>query len=472
MQTSPREDVGVSEAPTPRSKIPPAPRPRRILILSWYFPPVNTIGALRIGSLARFLVERGHEIGVVAGSAWGHPETLPLGMPLERVTYAPWADVNAPPALLQKAIKRLGRASPTASPAPAQAPAADRGDSGTASSKSVLRRASELYVNLTNLPDNRIGWLPGAVRAALRMGRGWRPDLVLASGPPFTALLAARIASSRLNLPWIAELRDRWADDPYGDGVYPPWRIGLDDWLERRVLATASGLVTVSEPWAEFYRRKYGKPVATVYNGYDERDFPETDLAPPGSPGPELIIGYTGGIYPGRRDPTPLFQAIRLLGPEAQRIRVVFCGTDPSHVLPLAGRAGIPELVEVRPAVPHTASIEFQHRSDVLLLMQWNDPREQGNCPGKFFEYLASLRPVLILGLADGVPATIIRERSAGFFSNDPPVIAGQLRAWLEEKTVHGQVRPLPRAAREGLSRRLQFERLERFIGDVLPASP
>jgi len=96
--------------------------------------------------------------------------------------------------------------------------------------------------------------------------------------------------------------------------------------------------------------------------------------------------------------------------------------------------------------------------------MQWNDPREQGNCPGKFFEYIASLRPVLILGLEDGVPATIARERFAGFCANDPEAIAERLKAWLKEKEQFGHVRPLPPAAREGLSRTIQFEKLEQFL--------
>ena len=326
----------------------------------------------------------------------------------------------------------------------------------------MLHRASDLYVNLTNLPDTRIGWLPWAYSAGLKLCRDWQPDLLFASGPPFTALLATRLLSARLGVPWVAELRDRWADDPYSEA--PPWRAALDHWLERRVLASAKALITVTEPWAAFYRRKYDKPVATIYNGYDPLDFDFADAPAPPAPGAPLIIGYTGGIYPGRRDPTPLFAALKLLGDSGDRFRVVFCGTAPSHVLPLAERAGVARLVEVRPAIPYAASLEFQRQSDVLLLMQWNDPREQGNCPGKFFEYIASLRPILILGLEDGVPATITRERAAGFCSNDPQTIANQLRQWLREKERSGHIPSLPLAAREGLSRTIQFEKLQTFL--------
>ena len=438
----------------------------RLLIVSWYFPPVNTIGALRVGKLARFLIERGHDIGVVAGSHWGHPETLPLGAPLSRVTFAHVVDVNAVPKWLSERLKRRAK---SGTGAMVETPILEA--EPHSNNQSILQRLASLYTNLTNLPDNRIGWLPWARTAGLHLCKDWRPNLVFASGPPFTAFLAARSISKRLGVPWIAELRDRWADDPYGIGEYPAWRLRLDQWLERRVLDTAKGLVTVTEPWAEFYRRKYGKPLATIYNGYDPADFPASTERATRIPGAPLIIGYTGGIYPGKRDPTPLFQALRLLGTASDSFRVVFCGTDPAHVFPLAERTGVRHLVEVRPPVPYQQSLAFQREADILLLMQWNDPREQGSCPGKLFEYVASLRPIIVLGLEDGVPATIVRERSAGFCSNDPRLLAKQLKRWLEERKEFGEIRALPLSAREGLSRTIQFEHLEKFLEEMARAT-
>ena len=435
----------------------------KILIVSWYFPPVNTIGALRVGKFARFLIERGHDVGVVAGKHWGHPETLPLGVPLERVIYAESIDINAVPRKIAHLRARLsdgGGAEPVVAYSGNTVPPMEP------TAKSAARRASELYRYLTNIPDSRIGWLPWAYAASRRMCQTWRPDLVFGSGPPFTALIACRILSARIGVPWVAEMRDRWADDPYGE--QPSWRSVLDQWFERHLVSSARGLVTVTEPWAKFYRQKYGKPVATIYNGYDPLDFDFVESDYGSTPLPYLVIGYTGGIYPGRRDPSPLFAALRMLGETAERFRVVFCGTDPAHVFPLAECAGVAHLVEVRPAVPYKQSLEFQRQSDVLLLMQWNDPREQGNCPGKFFEYLASLRPVLILGLEDGVPATIARQRSAGVCVNDPTAIATQLRLWLRDKDEFGRVRSLPSGAREGLSRTVQFERLEKFLSEIV----
>lgn len=436
----------------------------KILIVTWYFPPVNTIGAVRTGKFARFLAERGHEVGVVAGRNWGHPETMPLDVPLERLAYAGALDLHGLPSFALRLLARGRRAA--GPPTPAARPRDPDPQPSVIPSVIPMSHLRQLYRHLTTLPDGAIGWLPGAYRAAIRLCRGWRPDLIFASGPPFTAHLVARAASARLGIPWVGELRDRWADDPYE--TFPPWRHRADQTLERHILGSALGLVTVSEPWAEFYRRKYGKPLAMILNGYDPADFDAPAAEEPADPAAAMVIGYAGSIYPGKRDPTPLFQALRQMGAAAEEIRIVFCGTDPALVLPLAERAGVASRVEVRPPVPYHQSLAFQRQCDILLLMQWNDPREQGSCPGKLFEYLASLRPVLVLGLEDGVPATFVRERAAGLCANTPEAIAAQLRVWLAQKRQFGRVPALPPRAREGLSRTLQFARLEQFLEDLL----
>ncbi|MBM3492477.1 MAG: hypothetical protein FJX68_18970 [Alphaproteobacteria bacterium] len=101
----------------------------------------------------------------------------------------------------------------------------------------------------------------------------------------------------------MAEYRDRWVDDPYLE--LPGWRMRFDRWLQRRVMTSAAGLVTVSEPWATQYRQKYSLPVVAIYNGFDPRDFPDDDTARP-APG-ALRILHAGSLYGGRRDPRRCF---------------------------------------------------------------------------------------------------------------------------------------------------------------------
>ncbi len=431
----------------------------KILIVTWYFPPSNTIAAIRLGHLARDLLAGGHDVQVLTAADQPYPQVLDLPFPPERVHYTGWSDINAAPTRIVHRLarrRRLVRSAGADVAPPAAAPAARPAKES---------RASWAWRHFTNIPDARLGWMPPAVREGLALVARWRPDVVFASGPPHTTLVIGRRLAGRARLPLVVELRDRWFDDPYEKS--PALREWIDRRLEAWVVGGAGGLSTVSEPWAETYRARYGKPVATVYNGYDPALIGD-DEAPGAAGEAGLVIGYFGGIYVGRRDPGPLFAALSRPELAGTAVRVVFHGTPPDLVFPLAEREGVRDRVSVLPMVPNAEAVRLQRRVDVLLLMQWNNPLEQGNVPGKLFEYLAARRPILGLGLEDGVPATIIRSRGAGAYANDPAAIAAQLAAWAGEKRADGRLPPSPPSARAGFSRPEQSKTLERLLETVV----
>lgn len=446
----------------------------KILMVSWFFPPANTIGAVRMGRMARFLSQQGHELKVLAAEDLPFPKTLPLEIAEEQVVYARWSDVNALPDRMTDAAKAVlspflssRRASGDSTPAETPQPTGPSG--GEPEKPGALRRLRSalggFYSNAVNLPDARIGWMPHAMRKGRTLLSEWKPDVIYATAPPFTGLLIGYRLSKKFDVPLVTELRDRWVDDPYDPP--PGWRLRIDGILERRVIARAAALVTVSEPWAEDYRAKYGKPVTVVYNGYDPEALEgATSLGSPGEPA--LRIVYTGGIYPGKRDPAPLFAAMQSLGLGPERIRIDFYGTNPDHVWPIARRYDVESLVKVHSSVTHREAVELQQSADILLLMQWNDPREQGNVPGKLFEYMGARRPILLLGLENGVPAAFLREREAGFYGANPEAIAKQLETWIDMKR-KGGIPPQPEASRSGLTRDDQYAKLNEFLGEIVP---
>lgn len=432
----------------------------RLLVLSWYFPPANTMGALRTGKLVKYLLGAGHDVRVVCARDLPFAQTLPLEAPAERVTYTHWTDVNAPPKAVARWLHRLrGRGGPAGGDAPSPAPSP--GAAAAPRRRGLLNRLRAAYTDLLDRPDAYVGWYPFARLGMAAALKGWRPDVVFATAPPFTVLLAASHIARRRGIPWVAEYRDRWYEDPYYP--YPPARRERERRWEDRLLAGASGIVTVSEPWAEDYRARWGKPVEVVLNGFDPDDFPFEAERPRGEAG-LLRIVYTGIIYAGRRDPTPLFEAIRLLGDEARHVRVEFYGPKPDTIEPLIARAGVGEHVVLKDPVPYRDALSLQRAADILLLLQWNDASEAGNCPGKLFEYIGARRPVLALGLEGGVPDTILDARGAGAVINDPARIAERLRQWIAEKRETGEIPDTPPEARAGLSRPEQYARLERFL--------
>lgn len=446
----------------------------KILFVSWYFPPSNTIAAVRLGKLAKHLNDLGHSIQVLTVKDPPHPQTLPTEIEEARVHRAVWRDVNWFPLWVKNslvALLRGGRAKKATietSEGGGGASARPSADGGAPAiegkARRIRRKLSRLYAQAVNFPDKRIGWLPAARRRGIAVARDWRPDGIFASGPPFTTLLLGYLVSRASGVPLVVEFRDRWSEDPY----YPPpaWRKRWNQWLEDRIVAHSVGLTTVSEPWAVRFRERYIKPVAVIYNGFDEEDF-KGIVAAGESGGSVLRIVYTGGIYPGYRDPSPLFQAIARSPRLRERVRVEFYGTKPDLVAALAEAHDVTGNVRVFDHVTHAEALKIQCGADALLLMQWDNPMEQGNIPGKFAEYLGARRPIIVLGYAEGVPATVVNERSAGIASTDPVALAEGLERWLDTKDASGSLPGLDDEAVAGFSRREQSAKLDAFLRSV-----
>jgi glycosyltransferase involved in cell wall biosynthesis len=424
----------------------------KVLIVSHWFPPTNVIGAVRVGKFAQYLHEAGHEVRVVAGRVRGGDDSLALEVPADRIAYVEGKSVgevfHRPLAWLRR--NRRGTQAALGAEPGARAP------------RGLVAALTRHYHALLLMPDYRAGWIRPATLAGYALVRDWRPDIVFASAPPNSALIVAARIARVCGAPWIAELRDLWVDNPYYEE--PAWRWWIDLLFERIVLKSAAGLVTVSPDWARTLRRRHRQPVACVLNGYVAADLPQAAAGPP--PGDVVEIAYTGAIYRGFRDPSPLFEAIARLGGDRVHVAVHFYGPSPDEVLPLAAAHGVADRIFVHDRVPYAASLALQTAADVLLLMQWNNRKDAGNIPAKFFEYLGAGRPILLLGYEHGDLARMLRERRAGIVANEPAAIAAQLRRWIEQRPT--RIPALDRSARAGLSRAEQFRRLEAFLTDAL----
>ena len=424
----------------------------KILIIGFWFPPANVIGAIRLGKFARYLDRRGHDVHVLTTDL-GEDRSLPLEIANERVVYAEYRERKN---WLDTAPWRRRSHKPDGpgegrEPAPIQAAAA------TGRLPGFLRKQ---YYGVIHLPDMRTAWIKTAVPSGRRLIREWRPDLIFASAPPNTGLIVASRLARSFGIPWVADLRDLWVDNPYYSA--PAWRRPVDAVLEWLTLRDAAGLVTVSPSWANQLRRRHAKATAVVYNGYAEEDFPESPTRT--DRGEVLTIRYTGSIYPGFRDPSALFAAIRSL-PDGPRngVTVEFFSDEGETVLAAAAAHCVTDAVAVRPRVPYRRALELQMDSDILLLLQSSDARDEGNLPAKIFEYFYARRPILFIGYEHGIAARFIRERGAGLVSNSPARIRDQLRTWIADKQA-GRLKMLDPSVRLGLSRDEQYRKLEEFL--------
>jgi glycosyltransferase involved in cell wall biosynthesis len=213
-------------------------------------------------------------------------------------------------------------------------------------------------------------------------------------------------------------------------------------------------------------RTRHSKPTLVVLNGFDRHAASAAPAHPDGHA--PLRIVYTGVIYPGRRDPSPLFAAIAMLGVGARDVKVDFYGQHLRTVSELAQHYGVSGQVHLRGPIAHIDSLAQQQMADVLLLLLWSDPREAGVYTGKLFEYIGSGRPILAVGGAQGVAAEMIRSRGLGVVASDPKAIADALRKWLAEKRATGAIAAAPAEAKAGLSREEQFSKVDVLLKQLV----
>jgi hypothetical protein len=428
----------------------------KVLIVTFAFPPSNVIGAVRLGKLARYFDRRGHDVRVLTTDVVDD-RSLPLEISRDRVIYTEYREREHSLDYVARSLRGYETAvvSDRRQEAPPQCSTLVR------SLTQILRRH---YLGLIYIPDKRINWIRTAIPAGRQLIEDWRPNIIFASAPPYTGLIVASRLARAFSIPWIADFRDLWVDNPYyGEAA---WRRRLDAVIERQTVKHAAGLVTVSPIWAEQLCRRHGKRAAVVYNGYAEEDFPPS--APPADPGEILNIRYMGSIYRGFRDPSALFSAIALL-PDKLRghVNVEFFSDAGDAVLDAAAAHRVKAAVTVKPRVPYRHALELQMEADVLLLLQSNDQRDEGNLPAKLFEYLYARRPILFIGYEHGIAAQLVIERGAGLVSNSPVKIRDQLQRWFEEKRA-GRLERLDPSVSLGLGRDDQYAKLERLFDEIL----
>lgn len=422
----------------------------KILIISYYYPPFNCIGGIRVSKTSKYLKLFGHDVKVLTCSQQLLPEDLKIEIPSSDIIYTSWININKPIQVAIGGEKRIA----------SQGYSVGKGLKGR-----IMKWGGNVYMVCMNFPDNQIGWVPFAYRAGQRLIGEWRPDLIFASGLPISSLMVARLLSSNNRIPWVGELRDLWVDNSYR--FMPNWRTILEVKLEKYIFSNVKGLVTVSEPLAEVLTGKYNCPVTAITNGFDEDDFVGTKRQEIDKN--YLSLAYTGMVYEGRQDPTSLFRAIQILRDDYDvHIKLYFYGRYLQLIRDLSVRFNLEWNVEVNDPITYEESLKIQRGADVLLLFLGYGEGERGVYTGKFFEYLRSRRPILAVGGSDNVASKVIFQRGAGFVLDDPARIITQLLKWYSEKKTTGKVADNDESVYVGFSRKEKIRELDCFLSDSL----
>lgn len=466
---------------------------RRLLLISYHFPPDATVGARRWEKLARFVAERGWGLDVITcepqpGADLARLDALPAGvrvyglppaaLPIDRMEYEVWRVYRA-------LRERRNGAGGTEGEREAL------GSEGAKFAGSSRRRAdrrpdtfhrSEVRWRLGSLRGLfRAYWAWGdfarhggwARRAAALAGRIIQPGVhiaVVTSGPPHMIHTCGALLATRERLPFVMDMRDPWGlSERLPEPLATPLWLRLAARYERRAIARAALVVANTEQagaaLAAAYPDARGR-IITVMNGSDD-----DEPIPASRHGGRFTIGYAGTVYL-ERDPRSLFRAaarvVRELALTPEDFGIAFIGAEapgePS-LDDLAREEGIAEFVSTGPARPHAEALQFLAEATMLVTFPGLNTM---TIPAKVFECVRF--DAWLLALSDpGSPTDVLlRGTTADVVPpNDIAAIASVIRRRYEEH--RRGVTPVRVARDDRFSRRTQARILLDAIARLIP---
>ena len=390
---------------------------KKVLIVTYYFPPSGGPGVQRVLKFVKYLPEFGWQPVVLTVQDGDYPardESLLAEIPQHAIVYR--TKIFEPYRLYRKLT---GKAANT----PVDVENIPQGGK----KKSLTESLAEFVRSTFFIPDARIGWYPYAVPQGLKIIKEQNIEAIYSSSPPYTTSVIARKLHRATRIPWVAGFRDPWT----GFLSTPDrWFIprAIDERLERAVFNDANA---IEAAWRGILKDVTGKVPGIdqkklVYhpNGFDREDYPTLKL----KKNKRFTVTYTGSMY-GKRNPRTFLQAVEGLVSDGKvdprKIHLKFIGRFGSEVREMLARSSIHDSIEVISYLPHSESVEALLRSDALLLIVDEADGSDEIVPGKVFEYIGAQRP--IIGLApEGAIAGLMRETRSGLVAANQDIPAIQ----------------------------------------------
>ncbi len=393
---------------------------RRVLVVAYYFPPMGLSGVQRIARFVKYLPEFGWQPEVLTIDPAGYfaydpsllDELTQRGIPIHRT-----ASLDP--------TRFFGRSKQVALPAE--------------SSRQKLAALSQwLFV-----PDNKIGWMPAAVRRGKALLAERRFDAILATAPPYTAALIGQRLAASAHIPLALDFRDDWVGNPRH--VYPtPLHRQLHLMLERRALKAAGRIFTINERirtamlarWPELLS---AGAIRVLPQGYDAADF-MTKSGGDSRGGTRCRFVYSGVFYDRQKPDFFLHALAQVLDrhPEwRDLVEATFVGLLPAYVPALVAELGLGPNVTATGYKTHPEAIHQVMSADVLWLTVGSGAGQDQISTGKLYEYLGTRKPILGL-VPTGAARDVLQQDQAALCvePEETPAIADAIellvRGWMD----------------------------------------
>jgi glycosyltransferase involved in cell wall biosynthesis len=388
---------------------------KKLLLVSYHFPPDAEVGGLRVQKFAKYLPLYGWEPFVLSVDESYYPLK-----DFERVK-----DVNCK--VFRTKMMLNPRQTYTKLKSLISFATRKTGNSADGNPRMIEEGALELrersisefkrfILSLLWLPDDRTGWILPAVLRGLVLIKKYGIETLMTTSPPHSVQIIGYLLKRITGCRWVIDFRDPWTLflEKKRGGVNT-----IQRWLEAKVIHHADVVITATDFVRECYLRVYPdlprEKFICVPNGFDLEDMVLAKTRNPVKD-EKLTISYLGEFYVGR-SPEVFLRAVSDLVRNGKipfgQLRLRFIGKvryfGRKSLEALLLELGLSSITEIIDQVPHTKAMEYVVNSKVLLVFSPN-PFMQ---PMKVFEYMAS-GAFVIAFTPPGALADLVRGYSKG----------------------------------------------------------
>jgi glycosyltransferase involved in cell wall biosynthesis len=370
---------------------------KRVLYVSYLFPPVGGVGVLRTTKFVKFLPHFGWDVTVLTAE---NPSV-------------PLRDESLLGEIPESSVVRRARSYEPSYAAKAAIAESTRPGKGPLAW--LQRHSKRLVRTLANgvlQPDAAVLWYPQAVREGMRILSDVSHDAIVVSAPPFSGLLVGARLARKTGIPLVLDYRDEWG---ISTDYWENKRHGrLGRWIQQKqqngVLRRAAAIVATTPGSAaaigKIAAAAGSRAVAThIYNGFDTADFPKSERTPMrtdyGAGTDRLRIVFAGTLWT-LTSIQPFVKAVEMLSERHPRLlehlEVVIAGRQVGEeIAHLNTLEALPcHSVNVG-FLDHGEALELMRTADWLLQLQSDLPGAERVIASKLFEYLGAARPILAI---------------------------------------------------------------------------
>ena len=266
------------------------------------------------------------------------------------------------------------------------------------------------------VPDARVYWVKPSVKYLKKYIKENNIDTIITTGPPHSLHLIGLQLKKELQLKWIADFRDPWTTIGYHKVLkLSAYAEKKHKRLEHSVLNTADHIIVTSKTTKTEFEVLTSKPIEVITNGFDDTIIGNQILDK------KFTLSHIGSFL-SERNPVVLWEVLSELICENVNFGLHFqlnlIGKTSNEVLDCISEFGLERYLNLIGYVSHNEAIMYQQKSQILVLIEIDSEETKCIIPGKLFEYMASERPIIAIGSKESDIEEIITSTKTGIFHN------------------------------------------------------